>query len=207
LGGGAGAEAALVNLPTGTYDIVDDSRIGLGASTASHIVNYGLFEKTGGTATSAVTAGIVNFGTIAAASGTLDLNGALTGTGNVEIDGPARLEADALVGAKQTFAYSGSGGDLVLDDLDIGGKQLFHGTISGFGAGGGADVLDVGRPFGAGTTFNFTEQAGGVAGTLAITDPTGEIHAAIHLLGDYSNANFALASDLHGGMLFTWRSS
>ena len=41
-------EAILYNTPKATYDILDDSGIGLGASTASYIHNGGLFEKTGG---------------------------------------------------------------------------------------------------------------------------------------------------------------
>src|SRR5208282_1004546 len=39
---------------TGTYDILDNSGIGLGASTASWVGDAGLFEKTGGTGTSVI---------------------------------------------------------------------------------------------------------------------------------------------------------
>ena len=53
-------QAILYNTAKATYDILDDSGIGLGASTASHIANPGLFEKTGGTATSAIAPAVTN---------------------------------------------------------------------------------------------------------------------------------------------------
>ena len=49
IGDASGDEAILFNTSKATYDIADDSGIGLGASTASYIHNAGLFEKTGGT--------------------------------------------------------------------------------------------------------------------------------------------------------------
>jgi hypothetical protein len=197
LGDSSGSAAMLSIASTGTWDIADNSGIELGASTSSEILNAGLFEKTGGTVTSVITAAVVNTGTISVTAGALDLKGALSGTGNDQIGG-ASLEVDAAVAATQTFAYTGAG-DLALDDLDIGGAQLFHGKVSGFGAG---DKLDAGAPFGAGTTFVYTENLAGTAGTLALTD--GTIHASISFLGDYATSNFTPTSDGHGGMLFTF---
>ncbi len=71
--GDAGGVAALLdNAAKHTYDILDDSGIGLGASALSDIVNAGTFEKTSGTATSVVAPSIDNTGTIKVSSGTLD---------------------------------------------------------------------------------------------------------------------------------------
>ena len=58
-------EAALINASTGTYAITDNSGIGRGSSTASYIVNAGVFEKTGGTGTSSVSASFTDTGTVA----------------------------------------------------------------------------------------------------------------------------------------------
>jgi Phosphoesterase family len=199
VGDGGGAAAILANAATGTYDITDNSGIGRGSSTASSIANAGLFEKTGGTLTSAITPKINNTGTIAVSSGALDLQGALSGTGNVQIGKASTLEVDSTVGAGQTFTYKATGGDLKLDDLYSGGSQLFHGTISGFGAG---DSIDAGVPFGTGTTFIYTENLSGTGGVLALTD--GLMHASINFLGNYSAANFLPHTDSHGGTLFTY---
>jgi len=46
VGESSGATAILDNSSTGTWDIADNSGIGLGSSTASSIDNAGLFEKT-----------------------------------------------------------------------------------------------------------------------------------------------------------------
>jgi len=72
-------KAILANTSTGTYDILDNSGIGLGASTASYISNAGLFEKTGGTGTSAIAPAVTNTGTIEVTTATLDVHGAVTG--------------------------------------------------------------------------------------------------------------------------------
>ena len=54
IGDTSGDAALLDNTSTGTYDITDNSGINLGSSTASNIVNAGLFEETGGTSTSTI---------------------------------------------------------------------------------------------------------------------------------------------------------
>ena len=68
IGDASGDEAILFNTSAATYDILDDSGIGLGASTASTIKNTGLFEKTGvttgGTGTSVIAPAVTNTGTI-----------------------------------------------------------------------------------------------------------------------------------------------
>ena len=79
IGDASGDNAILFNTSAATYDILDDSGIGLGASTASTIKNTGLFEKTGvttgGTGTSVIAPAVTNTGTIEVTAGTLDLQG------------------------------------------------------------------------------------------------------------------------------------
>jgi len=128
---------------------------------------------------------LVNASTIAVTSGTLELHGAVSGTGGATIAATATLELDGSVGSGQTFGFGSAGGDLTLDDLDVAGSQLFHGTVAGFATG---DTLDAGAPFGAGTTLSFTENAGHTAGVLALTD--GSLHASISVSGNYLAADF-----------------
>src|SRR5271156_5020597 len=85
-------EAILYNPSKATYAILDNSGIGLGASTASYIDNAGLFEKTGGTGTSAIAPAVTNTGTIEVTTATLDVQGAVTGTGSDKISGASTLE-------------------------------------------------------------------------------------------------------------------
>ena len=54
VGDASGDQAILYNTPTATYDILDNSGIGLGASTRSYVGAAGLFEKTGGAGTSVI---------------------------------------------------------------------------------------------------------------------------------------------------------
>ena len=75
IGDASGDEAILFNTSTATYDILDNSGIELGASTASYIKNAGLFEKTGGTGMSTIVPAVTNTGTIEVTSGTLDFEG------------------------------------------------------------------------------------------------------------------------------------
>ena len=91
-----GDEAILFNTAKATYDILDNSGIGLGASTTSYIDDAGLFEKTGGTGTSVIAPSFseTGAGTVTVASGTLSFSGpvnsfagAITGAGTLQLAG------------------------------------------------------------------------------------------------------------------------
>ncbi len=84
--------AQLFNAPNATWDITDDSGIGLGPSTSSSITNSGLFEKTGGTGTSVIAPSFANADNLLVSSGTLDFEAAVTGTGTDTISGGSTLE-------------------------------------------------------------------------------------------------------------------
>ena len=81
IGDSSGDKAILDNTSTGTYDILDDSGIDRGSSTASDIKNAGLFEKTGGTGVSTIVPAVTNTGTIEVTAATLYFEGAIIGTG------------------------------------------------------------------------------------------------------------------------------
>ena len=87
IGDSSGDKAFLNNTSTGTYDIADDSGIDRGSSTASYILNAGLFEQTGGTGVSTIVPNVTNNGTIEVTSGTLDFTGRILGTGSDTISG------------------------------------------------------------------------------------------------------------------------
>jgi hypothetical protein len=71
-------------------------------------------------------------------------------------------------------------------------------TVVGFGAN---DQIDIGGLlYGTSSTETFTQDQGGGAGILKVTNGDG-VTANIHLAGDYTSGNFELASDGHGGTL------
>ncbi len=182
VGGASGAVAQLVNASTGTWDIADDSGIGLGSSALSSITNNGLFEKTGGTGTSAIAASFANARNVLVSSGTLDFKNAVTGTGTDMISGASTLEFDSTLAAGQTINYSGSGGTLGLTDpLGCAGSH-----IGNFAAN---DTLDLA---GAWTLLHFSENGTGTLGTLTMTDGTHNV--ALKFAGNFTQSSFTFAN-------------
>ena len=142
LGISAGNAATLKIASTGTWNILDDSGIERGLSTSSSISNSGLLEKTEGTGTSAIAPKVTNNGTVLVSSGTLDLEGAVTGTGTDTIKGASILEFDSKVSSKttvgsQNIGFTGGG------TLDLTNPTGFYGEISGFAAGDAVDLLGI----------------------------------------------------------------
>jgi hypothetical protein len=191
VGDAAGHVALLVNIAGATYEITNNSGIGRGAATGSHIANARLFEKTGGTGVSTILPAVQNTGTVEARSGTLDLKGAISGTGSLTISGAAKLEAAAAVGSGQTARFTGSGGEFILDD-----PLGFAGKISGFGA---TDKLDFGAPFATGTSVHFVENGAHTSGALTLTH--GSSHTTITLPGSYLPTDFHATSGASGTLI------
>jgi autotransporter passenger strand-loop-strand repeat protein len=109
------------------------------------------------------------------------------GTGAVEIVFAGGTASGVTFGA----GYAG----LVLEQ-----SSALTGSISGWQAN---DFIDlVGIQFDtAGTTLAYAANGDNTAGALTVSDGT---HVAtLHLLGQYSAADFAIASDGHGGTLIT----
>jgi hypothetical protein len=190
----AADEAILFNTSAATYDILDDSGIGLGASMASFIKNTGLFEKTGGTGTSVIAPAVTNTGTIEVTGATLDMQGAVAGTGADEISGSSTLEFDSTVAAGQTVSFTGSGGT-----LDLTAPQGFSGKVSGFDTVGANDTIQVASPW---VFSGFTENKAGTQGTLGFANGSSDI--SLTLLGDYNPANFVAQTQTNGSALITY---
>jgi hypothetical protein len=181
LGDTAGEVAKLVIASTGTWDILDDSGIGLGSSTASHIQNAGLFEKTGGTGTSTIAPAVNNTGTIEVTVGTLDLQGPITGKGTAAVLGGATLKFDSTVAASQTIDFLG--GPSAVDLIDPNG---FLGRIAGFAS---SDTVQLSGDW---VFCNFAENSAGTLATLTLAN--GVSHHAFNFVGDYEETDFKVAS-------------
>ena len=138
---------------------------------------------------------IVNNKTITAASGTLDLAGAVTGAGTMNVQGGATLELDGSVAATQTVAFGAGGG--VLDLTNTAG---FNGKLSGFAAGSKIDLANF--AFSGGPTLSFAENAGNTQGVLTIKD--GAQTATITLLGQYVAAGFSTSADSGTGTAISY---
>jgi hypothetical protein len=198
-GDAAGDVAKLTIASTGTWNILDNSGIGLGSSALSSITNAGLFEKTGGTGTSVIAPKIanngvntstggnpVNGGTLVS-SGTLDFKAAVTGgtvatPGTDTISGTTTLEFDSTVATSKTVGsqdiqFSGSGGT-----LDLNKPTGFWGEISGFAPGDTIDIL------GNWGFSSFSENAGGTLGTLTLA--SGTTKHAFEFVGDFTPGSF-----------------
>jgi fibronectin-binding autotransporter adhesin len=184
VGDTSGNAATLINASGGTWDIADDSGILLGSATSS-IINAGLFEKTGGTETSPIAPDIKNSGTIAVTSGTLDLEGAVTGAGTDTVSGASTLEFDSTVSKNQTvdFTNSPAGGLSVVDLTDPHG---FSGQIGNFAS---PDTVDLSGDW---VFSGFSENSGGTLGTLTLA--MGTTHFSLNFIGDYTAGDFAINS-------------
>ena len=181
VGDASGDVAKLINASTGTWDILDDSGIGRGSSIASSISNAGLFEKSGGKGTSAITSKINNTGAIAVTSGTLDLQGAVTGAGIDTVLGNSTLEFNSTVSGNQIIDFAG--GRSVVDLIDPHG---FSGQIENFAL---PDAVDLSGDW---VFSGFSENSGGSLGTLTLAK--GATHLSLNFIGDYTARDFAISS-------------
>jgi hypothetical protein len=179
LGDPAGDIAQLVIASTGSWDILDDSGIGLGSSPSSLISNSGRFEKTDGSGTSAIAPQLVNKGSVLVSSGTLDLEGAVSGNGTDTISGASTLEFDSTVGGGQTIDFSGGALDLI-------DPQGFSGKIAGFAS---PDMVQLAGDW---NFSSFSETGNGMMGNLTLS--SGGTTNTFHFLGDYTASDFSIAS-------------
>jgi hypothetical protein len=191
LGDAAGDTAVFYNGSAGVFDIIGGGGIGIGAAAGSIFLNAGLLEKTG-SGTSVILPAVQNSGTVEVAGATLDLKGAISSTGALQIDSGAKLEADAAIGAGQTALFEGN------DILALGDAHDFAGKLSRFDTTDKLDLLQ----FGAVTSLTFVENNQHSAGSLTVAD--GLLQARITLLGDYSSDVFHATSDGHSGSFVTF---
>ena len=178
--GATGTSGHLQVAAGGIFDLAGTDGIASGGS--SNIINAGLFEKTAGSAHSLVISPFGNDGTIAVTSGTLELDGNMSGTGTATIGADSTLRLDLGVVATQTVTFAGADAALTLADA-----SAFLAAIDGFDVGVTGDTIDV-TTFGSGTHVTFSQPASGE--TLA-TLTNGTRSATLALFGQYSLGGFA----------------
>ena len=183
LGGGS---MVLVNA-AGAIIVGNDSTaltINTGTST---ITNAGVIEATG-VGTTIIQSAVANTGTLYS-SGTLTVNGAVSGAGVARIVGGT---ADFASTFTENVVFVTSG------ELELAHSQAYTGTISGFSLTGATslDLQDI--TFTAGTT-KATYSGTTTSGTLTVTDGT---HTAkIKLSGNYTASTFDVSAATGGGTL------
>jgi hypothetical protein len=214
---GAG-QLTLINEIAGVID-ANAMENALVIDTGSNSVwNYGTIEATDGGSLE-ITSGVGNFGYLVAAggstmlidgavensgtietSGTLQIAGAVTGTGTAQIDSGGILEFHSLSAVNVIFANdSGTTGVLVLfDSLD------FSGLIFGFAGDGtlaNSDLIDLKDVnFGNVATDSTTYvDKGDGTGMLTLYSTDGVMLSSLTFVGDYQLENFTIESDGKGG--------
>ncbi len=175
--------------------------IGNGVTSASDEVtaasldntNTGAIELAGNGATLAtlnVSGATTNDGSIQIASDTETLAGAVDGAGSFSLS-TADLRFNSSVSAGQSISETGANA-LILEQA-----QNFAATITGFGNGDTIDATSFHAP--PATTFNFVENSAMTGGTLTLHD--GSLTANILMTGVYTNSDFTLAPDSGTGTL------
>jgi hypothetical protein len=182
--GTASGDGVLSN--NGTLLITADGTAVAAGTGYDNVSNSGYLAKTAGTGDSVIAAGLVNLGTVEAASGTLTL-GIAGGSGAFEIDNGCVLEFTGMV-SSGSIDFLGNAGTLVLDT-----PAGFSGTIGGFGAGSVIDLAGVS----ATPTLTYSGTAAG--GTLSVSG--GGVTASLLFAGNLTTHSFAIAADGHGGVL------
>jgi hypothetical protein len=159
--GASGNGGTLDNLSGAVFDLTGNGGIAVSSGGSGTLVNAGLLEKTGGTGVSVIAAGIGDTGTIAIASGTLELaggtntlDGSISGAGTLQLgggttllEGGTRMEVSHIKVSGGTTSLAGL--DLIYDGnfVDSGGtisvtqyvmqlsgvNDFTGGTISGSG--------------------------------------------------------------------------
>ena len=187
---GAGAlgdgSMGLINDKGGIID--GDDSVALTIDTTSTITNAGTIEATSKGITTVVSA-VDNTGLLAAFDGTLTVDGAVSGTGKVEINAGTAEFAGAFT---QNVTFLGAGAAT----LELAQSEDYTGEISGFSRTGttSLDLEDI--AFVSGTT-KASYSGTTTSGVLAVAD--GSHVAKITLEGNYTKSTFTLSSDGHGG--------
>jgi hypothetical protein len=181
-------EMGLVNETGGTIeaDIASALVINLGADT---LANGGIIE-TAKNAQAVIDGAVANTGTLYAGVGQLNVEGAVTGSGEAAISGGTLTFASSF---NEAVTFAGSG------ELQLAQSQTFTNTITGFSASGATslDLRDIGFVGASEATFSGTMSGG----TLTVTDGTHTAHLSLD--GDYLGDTFTAASDKSGGTSVT----
>ncbi len=119
--------AMLSNTASGTFDCESDGTIQNGSGT-NLIANNGVFRKIESIGTTRIVPPFNNSGIVKVVTGTLDLGGGGTSTGQYEVNSGAALSFSA--GIHTVYSYISGAGDLYL----LGGTVSLYGPVSTLGA-------------------------------------------------------------------------
>jgi len=180
-GAGQLGDGQLTLINEGT--IIATGENALTIESGSAISNTGTLEATGAGGL-VVNGELVNDGLLWANGGNLDLEGNVSGTGHLSVDGTARVEIGGSFSENITLGADAHT-TLVVDHA-----AEFTGTIAGLDSD---DALQFGDISAQNASFGYTENAAGTGGTLTVTDGTHT--ASIGLTGDYSADDFHLGGD------------
>ncbi|HEV2155270.1 hypothetical protein [Bradyrhizobium sp.] len=184
---------------TASHTTVNDGeqRVYAGGTAIATTLNAGSMQVDWGNASGTTINGGVQY-----VWGTASETTIVSGTQYVGAGGNA---SDTTIGAHGLeYVYTGG----TLTDVTFGGdsaklvleqSSAFSGTIAGWQDGVELDLGDI--AFGETTALAYAANAENTGGTLTITNGTHT--ASLHLLGQYSAADFALAADGHGGSVIT----
>jgi hypothetical protein len=128
--------------------------------------------------TSVIAPSFANAHNLLVSSGTLDLQGNVTGKGTDTISGASTLEFDSTIASTQTIDFSGSGNLDLTDPLGYGGSH-----IDGIAT---TDTVDLA---GAWLFLSFKENGAGTFGTLTLTNGTNNL--ALGFAGNFNQNSFA----------------
>ncbi len=180
-GGTAGTLAGLGSAITGFTTITESVGGNWSFSGASTLASGSTLSASGSLA---FLAGVSNSGVIDAA-GLISVAAAITGTGTLQIASGATLSLTAGIASTQTVDFLATSG---LVDLNAATSTTsFAGTFSGFA---GSDQIDL---------INSTATTLSYASGVLTVDNGSTVVAKLHFTGNYTNSDFSIGSDSHGG--------
>jgi hypothetical protein len=171
--------------------IVADGTNGLTIDTgANAVANSGTLAATGSGGL-LVASAVLNTGLLWANGGSLTFASTVSGEGGALISGAGSIEFDSASSANVMFDSSAAG------HLTLDAPALYTGAVSGFD---GNDVIDLKCiDFSSVTSFSYAEDATHLGGVLTVW--TAEGSTDLHLVGNYSQDDFALSADEDGSTL------
>ena len=155
---------------------------------ANEVVNSGTLRATGSGGL-VIHSDIANSGLLWANGGNVTMNGNVSGSGSVLIEGVATFEMGGAFSENVTLDVGANA------TLKIEHAGDFRGTVAGFDSNDVLDLPDL--AFGSSTTLRYAANGNNTGGTLTASDGT---HTAnIELLGQYTAASFVMSADRFRG--------
>jgi hypothetical protein len=167
---------------------------GAGSIVDMTLTNGGTIDATSASAALQIhtTNTVTNNGFLEANAGTLDVLDAVTGSGSALIVGGGTTDFSAAFG--ENVAFEGAG-HLIL-------SQAYGGTISGFGV---SDSIDLANILFASGDHVMWQQTGGTGTLSLLENGVSTPLETMTLAGQYTNGEFTVESDGHGGSLIELR--